>query len=91
MTPLQPLAKPSTMIMAAGYDQPTQTLRIQFKEGSIGDYKAVPPEVADGFFKAASAGRYLLSEIKGAYEYEQVPQEPNEPKAVEEEEAPRAA
>ena len=75
MTPLAPLPNPSTMILAAAYDTASQTLRVKFKEGSVGDYKNVPPDVANGLYASKSAGRYLLTEIKGIYDYEPVPQD----------------
>lgn len=73
MTPLKPLPKESSMISAAGYDAATQTLRVQFKKGGVGDYVGVPPDVADGLVAAESPGRFLLSNLKGVYEYAPMP------------------
>jgi hypothetical protein len=74
----------SSQIHAIGYDAPTSTLRVQFKNKSGPsapyDYAGVPPETAEAFQKAESVGRFFGAEIKGKFDYRKLP--PPEPAAL---------
>ena len=59
----------SSNLAAAGYDPATETLEVEFKNGSIYQYSQVPPDTANGLFSADSAGQYLHQRIKGQYEH----------------------
>lgn len=60
----------SSQIAARGYDEASQTLRIQFsprRDGSPGstyEYKNVDPETYKAFESAESAGSFFHSNIK---------------------------
>ena len=61
----------SSTIASAGYDEPSRTLRIEFKNGSAYEYFDVPVEVFRTLVDpgAGSAGRFFSSSIKGIYRY----------------------
>jgi len=58
----------SSQIHAIGYDEPTKTLRIQFKAkakpGSVYDYANVPPELFAEFLAAESKGKFFGARVK---------------------------
>lgn len=66
----------SSQIAAIGYDEPTQTLAIQFNEkeptGRTYYYAGVPPEQFEDFKGAASKGSFFHRGIKGHYAYTRV-------------------
>ena len=57
----------SSQIYAIGYDQDSQTLEVEFPEGEIWQYQAVPSAVFQGFEMASSKGKYYSQKIKGKY------------------------
>lgn len=59
--------KNSSFVSAAGYDEPSQTLRVTFKSGRSYDYHGVPVDVAQGFLAADKKGAWFHHKIKGAY------------------------
>jgi hypothetical protein len=59
----------SSNVAEVGYDPSTQTLEVQFKDGSIYQYFDVPQHVYEGLMSAASKGQYLNKEIKFNYRY----------------------
>lgn len=59
--------KNSSFVSAAGYNEPSQTLRVTFKSGQGYDYHGVPAEVAQGFLAADKKGAFFHHKIKGAY------------------------
>lgn len=75
MTPLI-----SSHIIATGYDEASNTLRIQFKNGTY-DYANVPKEVYEAFLKAPSHGKYHMKNIRGQYTFEKIKIADNEEKA----------
>jgi len=62
----------SSNIAGITYDDEEQTLVVRFNKGGTYSYEGVPPNVADGFSSAPSAGTYLHQFVKGAYSYEKV-------------------
>ena len=62
----------SSQVAGITYDDEAQLLTVQFQRGGTYEYSQVPPNVADGFSSAPSAGGYLQQFIKGAYAYEKV-------------------
>lgn len=62
----------SSLIRAIGYDENTNTLRLEFNKGRGYEYQNVPKEVYKGIMKASSAGRYFNAEIKGNYSYSEI-------------------
>jgi len=60
----------SSNLKSVGYDPKTQTLEIEFLDGSIYQYFSVPQSVYEGLMGAASHGTYFDRYIKkGGYRY----------------------
>ena len=56
----------SSTVAAIGYDADAATLGVRFLSGAEYHYHGVPNEVYEGFFTAASVGRYLDQCVKKA-------------------------
>lgn len=69
---MQRVSVVSSNIDSIGYDAPSQTLEVCFKNGSIYQYFDVPEQVYRGLMSADSPGRYLNQNIKGLYRYARV-------------------
>ncbi len=59
----------SSNLESVGYDEDSQTLEIEFKNGNIYQYFDVPSQIFDGIVNADSPGGYLADNIKGVYRY----------------------
>lgn len=57
----------SSNIAALGYDAPTQTLEVQFANGSRHRYQGVPADISQAMFAAESKGRFFAAEIRGKF------------------------
>jgi KTSC domain len=57
----------SSAFLAAGYDESTQTLEVEFHDGDIYHYYEVPPVVYRDLLKASSSGQYFAYFIKPTY------------------------
>ncbi len=62
----------SSNISSIGYDAGTETLEIEFLNGSIYQYYNVPQNMYDQLIQAGSKGRFLNTYIKNAYPYSRV-------------------
>lgn len=62
----------STNVAAIGYDSGSQTLEIEFLNGSIYQYFDVPQQIYDELMGANSQGIYLSANIKGVYRYSKI-------------------
>jgi hypothetical protein len=62
----------SSNIASIGYDEPSQTLEVEFLNGSIYQYYNVPINIYDQLMKDPSKGRFLNTYIKNAYPYSRV-------------------
>lgn len=62
----------SSNIESIGYDSNSQTLEIEFLNGSIYQYFDVPQHIFDELMSADSHGKYLEANIKGHYKYSKV-------------------
>jgi len=62
----------SSNIESIGYDSKSQTLEIEFLNGSVYQYFDVPQHIYDGLISADSHGKYLAANIKGYYRYSKV-------------------
>ncbi len=62
----------SSNIAAIGYDPIERTLQVNFLSGTRYRYFSVPQWRFDEFVATPSKGRYLNSEIKGAFDYTRV-------------------
>ena len=65
----------SSNIAALGYDEPEQTLAVQFTNGTLFHYSNVPPETYKAMTEAKSVGSYFSFAIRGKFEGVKVPQE----------------
>lgn len=62
----------SSNISAVGYDPETQTLEVEFRNGSAYSYEGVPEEVHAALLGAGSVGGYFNAFIKDRYSYTRV-------------------
>jgi KTSC domain len=62
----------SSNIAAIGYDEDSQTLQVEFNNGSNYQYFDVPERVFNELRDAGSVGAYLASNIKGVYRFSRV-------------------
>ncbi len=66
-TPVQ-----SSNITSVGYEESSQTLEVEFKNGGIYQYYDVPQREYEGLMNAPSKGKYLAYQIKGRYRYSKI-------------------
>lgn len=62
----------SSNVAAVGYDAETETLEVEFNNGSVYQYLAVPENEHQALMQADSVGRHLNTFIKGTYAYQPV-------------------
>jgi len=59
----------SSNIGAIGYEAETQTLEVEFLNGSIYQYAGVSVEEYEAMMNSDSKGKYLNTNIKGRYSF----------------------
>lgn len=59
----------SSNIARFAYDEQSEVLKVEFKNGGTYSYFDVPNHVFDGMKGAASKGQYLAQQVKGIYRY----------------------
>ncbi len=57
----------SSMLVSIGYEQETETLQIEFKDGTIFNYEKVPFDVYTNMMDSASIGSFYHKNIKSKY------------------------
>lgn len=62
----------SSNVVSIGYDEPTQTLEVEFKDGAIYQYYNIPKNIYDELMAAPSKGQFLAYQIKNAFPYSRV-------------------
>ena len=62
----------SSNVESVGYDEDSQTLEIEFKNGTLYQYFDVPQNIFNSLVGADSVGVYLAENIKGSYRYSRV-------------------
>ena len=62
----------SSNLASVGYDPNSETLEVEFKNGSIYQYYNVPQFMYERLMEAGSVGNFLNTQIKGTYAYSQV-------------------
>ena len=62
----------SSNIASIGYDPPSQTLEVEFLNGSVYQYYNVPGGIHEAFMGAPSKGQFLASQIKDRFPYSRV-------------------
>jgi len=58
------------MIRSVGYDAESQTLAVEFNNGSVYDYGGVPQSEYDNMMSAQSVGKYFVANVKSVYRTE---------------------
>jgi non-canonical purine NTP pyrophosphatase (RdgB/HAM1 family) len=69
---MQRIPVQSSDLVAVGYDDISQTLEIEFKEGRIYQYFEVPRDIHKGLLRAESPGTYFFSHINAYFRYRRV-------------------
>jgi len=59
----------SSNLSSVGYDADSQTLEIEFDNGSVYQYFDVPQVTFDGLLTASSPGTLFHEQIRGLYRY----------------------
>ncbi|MGY1889303.1 KTSC domain-containing protein [Pseudomonas jessenii] len=59
----------SSNVESVGFDEDSETLEVEFKNGTLYQYFDVPKNVYEGLVGADSVGGYLAANIKGVYRY----------------------
>jgi hypothetical protein len=59
----------SSNVAEVGYDSPTKTLEIVFKNGSVYQYHDVPADTYSHLMNAPSLGKYLAAHIKNHFSF----------------------
>ena len=62
----------SSTIMSIGYETGSETLEIEFKNGSIYQYYNVPQPVYQQLMESASKGQFHHTYIRNAFPYSRV-------------------
>jgi hypothetical protein len=62
----------STNIASVGYDEASQTLEVQFLNGTVYQYYGVSNHLYENLMAAGSKGSFLNSYIKNAFPYSRV-------------------
>ncbi|WP_321336479.1 KTSC domain-containing protein [uncultured Cohaesibacter sp.] len=62
----------SSNVRAVGYDDESNTLQVEFNNGSLYQYFDVPRYIFDGLIEADSPGGFLHQNVKGVYRYSRV-------------------
>lgn len=62
----------SSNIASIGYDEPSQTLEVEFLNGSVYQYYNVPKNLYDQLMQEGSKGKFLGTYIKNGYPYSRV-------------------
>ena len=60
------------MIASAGYDEATETLEVEFTNGTVYQYYNVGPAVYEQFKQSPSKGQYLNIYIKNSFPFSRV-------------------
>ena len=59
----------SSNVKSVGHDPKTNTLAVEFKDGSVYHYHDVPKDVHESLVSAKSVGGFIHANIKGAYKH----------------------
>ncbi|CAN7441131.1 KTSC domain-containing protein [Phenylobacterium sp. LjRoot164] len=62
----------STNIAAIGYDEPSETLEVEFNNGTVYQYYNVSAALLEQLMQSTSKGQFLNAYIKNAYPYSRV-------------------
>ena len=62
----------SSNLASVGYDSGSETLEVEFNNGSVYQYYNVPQFMYERLMEAGSMGNFLNTQIKGSHAYSQV-------------------
>jgi len=62
----------SSNIASIGYETDSQTLEVEFNNGTIYQYYDVPEHIYDELLSSSSVGSYFNQQVKSNYSYSQV-------------------
>ncbi|MGA0565639.1 KTSC domain-containing protein [Ancylobacter sp. VNQ12] len=62
----------STNIASIGYDEPSETLEVEFSDGTVYQYYNVGAALFEQLMQATSKGQFLNAYIRNAYPYSRV-------------------
>lgn len=62
----------SSDLASVGYDDEAMVLELEFRNGGVYRYYAVPSAVHDGLMSAQSKGRYFNASIRHVYRCERI-------------------
>ena len=62
----------SSNVESIGYDEPSETLEVEFVHGGVYQYYNFPPHMYEEFIRAPSKGKFLHRYIRNAYPYSRV-------------------
>lgn len=57
----------SSTVLSVGYDQPSETLEVEFRNGGVYQYYNVPQAVYEQFMASDSKGKFLHVNVKNSY------------------------
>ncbi|MFH0810919.1 MAG: KTSC domain-containing protein [Pseudomonadota bacterium] len=69
---MQRTVVPSSSISSIGYDSASETLEVEFQNGSVYQYYNVGQTIYDQIMIAPSKGQFLNSQIRNAFPYSRV-------------------
>ena len=62
----------STSLKSVGYDANSKTLEVEFNNGGIYRYFAVPVETHRELMKSGSKGKFFTANIRGKFRFERI-------------------
>ncbi len=62
----------SSSALSVGYDEPSQTLEIEFKESGVYQYYNVPSTTFEQMMSSDSIGKFINANIKPVYPFSRV-------------------
>ncbi|HPQ71854.1 MAG TPA: KTSC domain-containing protein [bacterium] len=62
----------SSNVRSVGHDSASNTLEVEFRNGSVYHYYGVPQQKYHALVNAHSVGTYLSAHIKGIYNYRRI-------------------
>jgi hypothetical protein len=62
----------SSNVESVGYDESSQTLEVEFKDGSVYQYYNVGSNIFEELMKSPSKGKFIAYQVKNAFPYTRV-------------------
>lgn len=68
-SPVEPRGVESSLLATVAYDGSESVLRLEFRDGAIYSYFAVPAAIYEALLAADSKGSYFNRQIRGRFRY----------------------